>query len=404
MRILDLYHETQNSLLANMSRTFLTILGIVIGIASVIIMLAIGQGAQDSISSSINSLGTNVLTVRPGGGQGGPGQVNTGESEPLTIEDADAIKSNLSLASAVSPSVQTRAQVVAGSKNSNSTIIGATPSYAEVSALKMDEGNFISESQNRSFAKVVVLGATAKTNLFGSDEAVGKKIKIKTNSYTVVGVATAKGGSGFSSPDEMIYVPLTTAMQYLTGGNSVGSIAVTAASADDLTQLQTDLNDFLIKRRKISNPDLADFRIMNQADLLSTVSSVTSIFTILLGSVAGISLVVGGIGIMNMMLTTVRERTKEIGLRKAIGAQKKDIQTQFLTEAIVITVTGGVIGIILGFAISALITYSGLITTSVSIFSVVLSFSVSVAIGLVFGYYPARKAAQLNPIDALRYE
>lgn len=404
MKFSDLYHETKNSLLANMSRTFLTILGIVIGIASVIVMLAVGQGAQDSISSTINSLGTNILTVRAGGGQSGPGQVNTGESAQLTIEDANAIRDNLALAKDVAPIVQTRAQVIAGSKNSNSTILGVTPSYAEASAIKLDVGNFISENQNRSFSKVAVLGATAKTNLFGNEDAIGKKIKIKSNSYTIIGVAVAKGGTGFNNPDENIYTPLTTTMQYLTGGNSVGSISVTTEKSEDLTQLQEDLTQFLLKRHGISDPTLADFRIFNQADLLSTASSVTQIFTILLGSVAGISLVVGGIGIMNMMLTTVRERTKEIGLRKAIGAQRKVIQNQFLAEAIVITVTGGVIGIILGYLVSAGITYSGLIVTSVSIFSVTLSFGVSVAIGLIFGYYPARKAAQLNPIDALRYE
>lgn len=403
MKLTDLYHETRTSLFANVSRTFLTILGIVIGIASVIIMLSIGTGAQNSITSTINSLGSNVLTVRSGGGQSGPGQVNTGESIALTIKDAEAI-SGLSLVKFVAPSVQTRAQVVSGSNNSNSTILGVTSAYAEVSSIKLDVGNFITESQNRSFAKVVVLGGTAKTNLFGDADAVGKKIKIKTNSYTVVGVATVKGGSGFTNTDEYIYVPINTAMQYITGGTSVGSIAATTEKSEDLTQFQTDITNLLLARHKITNPDLADFRVTNQADLLSTATSITSIFTILLASVAGISLVVGGIGIMNMMLTTVRERTKEIGLRKAIGAQKKDIQLQFLTEAIVITVSGGIIGILLGYLISFGITYSGLITTSVSAFSVFLSFGVSVFIGIVFGFYPARKAAQLNPIDALRYE
>ena len=204
-----------------------------------------------------------------------------------------------------------------------------------------------------------------------------------------------------------MYIPLSTAQQYLTGGDNnraISNIAVSANNASDMTQLQSDLTDLLVARHRIQNKDYPGFRILNQADLLNTASSITSIFTILLGSVAGISLIVGGIGIMNMMLTTVRERTKEIGLRKAIGAQKKDIQIQFLAEAIVITMVGGVTGIILGYLISYIVTYSGLIVTSVSFFSVMLSFSTSAVIGIVFGYYPAKKAADLNPIDALRYE
>ena len=406
MKITDLLQETKTSLLSNMTRTGLTVLGIVIGIASVIIMLSIGQGAQDSISASIGSLGSNVLTVRPGGGAGGPpGTVNTSADDiKLTMDDANLIKEKLDLAQYVSPSVQTRVQVIAGNKNISGTILGVTASYADVSAVKIDVGNFINDNQNRSFSKVVVLGSVAKTNLFGEEDAVGKKIKIKSNSYTVIGVAVAKGGAGFASPDENIFIPINTAMQYLTGGSTVGNIAVTAKLASDMTQLQTDITNLLIQKHNIQNKDAPGFRIFNQADLLSTASSIASIFTLLLGSVAGISLVVGGIGIMNMMLTTVRERTREIGLRKAIGAKKGDIQTQFLVEAIIITVSGGIIGIIFGYGISALITYSGVITTSVSLFSVALSFGVSVFIGIVFGYYPAKKAAQLNPIDALRYE
>jgi putative ABC transport system permease protein len=268
----------------------------------------------------------------------------------------------------------------------------------------MDEGNFITDAQNRSFSKIAVLGSTAKLNLFDNAEAIGKQIKINSNTYTVVGIAKSKGGAGFTSPDENIFIPLNTAIQYITGNNTVGSIAVTTAEATNMAQLQEDITNLLISKYKIKNTENPGFRIFNQADLQATASSITSIFTILLGSVAGISLVVGGIGIMNMMLTTVRERTKEIGLRKAIGAQKKDIQTQFLVEAVFITVSGGVIGILLGYGVSYAITLSGVITTSVSVSSVLLSFGVSVFIGIVFGFYPARKAAQLNPIDALRYE
>jgi putative ABC transport system permease protein len=403
MRIKDLVNETRTSLLANTSRTFLTILGIVIGIASVIIMLSIGQGAQDSISASINNLGSNVLSVQPNSGGGRPGQVSGSSADALKNDDATAIES-LDDAKGVSPLVFYRTQLVAGSKNSNNQVFGTTPNYEEVGSVKLQMGNFISESQNRSFSKVIVLGSTVNTDLFGEDDPIGEKIKIGSNSYTVIGVAAAKGGAGFFNPDQSVYVPINTVMQYMTGNDNLSMISVSAKSSDTMEKLKTEIEDLLYKKKNISNPDLASFRVFSQADLLSTASSITQIFTILLGSVAGISLVVGGIGIMNMMLTTVRERTKEIGLRKAIGAQKKDIQTQFLTEAIVITMTGGVIGIFLGYLVSYGITYSGLLTTSVSLFSVALSFSVSVAIGLIFGYYPARKAAQLNPIDALRYE
>jgi putative ABC transport system permease protein len=369
----------------------------------VIIMLSIGQGAQDSISASIGSLGSNVLTVRPGG-QPGPNAVDGGNDIKLTIDDATEMQSKLTLAKDIAPTVQTRAQVVAGDKNSNSTIFGVTSSYADVTNVKMSEGNFISDTNNSNIEKVAVLGSIAKTNLFGETQAVGQSIKIKSNTYIVVGVAVAKGGSGFTSPDENIFIPIATAMQYITGGNNIGNIAVTAANASDMTQLQTDITDFLIKKKQIANQDFPGFRIFNQADLLSTATSITSIFTILLGSVAGISLVVGGIGIMNMMLTTVRERTREIGLRKAIGAQKKDIQKQFLAEAIVVTILGGVIGVLFGYSVSYLITYSGVIVATVSPSSVMLALGVSTFIGIVFGYYPAKKAAQLNPIDALRYE
>jgi putative ABC transport system permease protein len=229
-------------------------------------------------------------------------------------------------------------------------------------------------------------------------------VHIKTNNYTVVGVAESKGGSGFQNPDEYIYLPINTAMQYISGNNNLGSIAVTTEKSDQLTQVQEDLTNFLLKRRNIENKDLADFRILNQQELLATVSSITDIFTMLLGSVAGISLLVGGIGIMNMMLTTVRERTKEIGLRKALGAKEKDLRKQFLFEAVVVTLSGGILGTLLGYLISWVINLSGLISTSVSFSSVMLAFSVSVFIGVVFGYYPAKKAGKLNPIDALRYE
>jgi putative ABC transport system permease protein len=403
MKLKDLIDEIKVSLLANKTRTFLTVLGIVIGIASVIVMLAVGAGAQQQITSSINSLGTNILTVRSGGG-GRPGEANTGTEKPFTFLDAEAIEDKVPNIKAVAPLVQTRAQAQVGNKNMNATILGVTDTYQEVGNVKVAYGNFITESQSRSFSKVAVLGSIAATNLFGEDDPIGEQVKIKTNNYTVVGVAESKGGSGFQNPDEYIYLPINTAMQYISGNNNLGSIAVTTEKSDQLTQVQEDLTNFLLKRRNIENKDLADFRILNQQELLATVSSITGIFTMLLGSVAGISLLVGGIGIMNMMLTTVRERTKEIGLRKALGAKEKDLRKQFLFEAVVVTLSGGILGTLLGYLISWVINLSGLISTSVSFSSVMLAFSVSVFIGVVFGYYPAKKAGKLNPIDALRYE
>lgn len=401
MKIADLLQETRSSLLANKTRTGLTVLGIVIGIASVIVMLAIGQGAQESITSTINNLGTNVLSVQPGGGAR-PGQVS-GDTKPLKIEDAENIL-KLENVKDVAPLVFTRQQIVAGDKNMNVQIFGVPSSYEVVGSIKVESGNFISMSQERNLSKVAVLGSTAKTDLFGEDDPVGKKIRIKNNSYTVIGVAQPKGGAGFTNPDQTIYVPLLTAMQYLTGSDSLNMISVSADTSETMAQLKIDIEQMLMTKRRITNPDLADFRVFSQADLLTTVSSVTTMFSLLLGSIAGISLVVGGIGIMNMMLTTVRERTREIGLRKAIGARRADIQKQFLIEAIIITVSGGIIGIIIGYLIAFGVTSTGLITASVSLFSVALSFGVSVLIGITFGYYPAKKAAALNPIDALRYE
>lgn len=406
MQTKDIVLEIKASLTSNPTRTILTILGIVIGIASVIIMLSIGNGAQASISSSINSLGSNVLTVMPGGGGNKPGAVSSGSSESLKFKDLEEIK-KISLVDKISAVISSRLQVIAGSKNTNVSVYGVASEYKDIKSLDMEIGIFITDAQNRNFSKVVVLGPTTRDNLFGKNSnPVGQRVKIKSNTYAVVGVLKAKGGSGMSNSDDVVYMPVQTAMQYISGGDYVNSIAVTTKKSEDLTPLQNKITDLLIDRHNIKNKDkdLADFTVMNQADLASTMSSITSIFTILLGSVAGISLLVGGIGIMNMMLTTVRERTKEIGLRKSIGADEKDISRQFLIESIVITCLGGIIGIILGIGVSLLIKLTGLFSTSISLSSIILSFSVSVFIGIVFGYYPAKKASKLNPIEALRYE
>ena len=407
MKNSDILHETYSALSANKARSGLTMLGIVIGIASVIAMTAIGQGAQNSVSSSIQSMGANLLMIMPGAARsfGGP-SAGRGGAQSLTLGDADAIASQISNAVGVVREVSSRKQVIAASTNTNTSIVGTEPSYLSVRNVAIDEGNFISDQNVTDGAKVAVLGPTTRDDLFGAGTTgvIGQIIRINGMQYNVIGITVAKGGSGFSNADDVIYIPYTTAQRYLSGNKYLSEIDVQAASSDVSTQVQDDITALLLSRHNIVDPTKADFNVLNEASIIATASSVTGTFTTLLAAVASISLIVGGIGIMNMMLTTVTERTREIGLRKAIGAKKSDINKQFLVEAIMLTFIGGTIGIILGWLISFGVTYLGILQASVSISSIILAFCVSTGIGIIFGYYPARRAAQLNPIDALRYE
>lgn len=407
MKIYDILHETYSALSANKVRTGLTMLGIIIGIASVIAMTAIGQGAQNSISSSIQSIGANLVMVMPGAQRsfGGPSG-GRGGAQSLTVEDANAIATQISNVKAVVREVSSRKQVVATGTNTNTNIVGTEASYQDVRNVSIDEGSFITDQNVSSGAKVAVLGPTTRDDLFGvgATNVVGQTIRISGGQYSVIGITVSKGGSGFSNNDDMIFIPYTTAQRYLTGNKYLSEIDVSAQSSDVSTQVQTDITTLLTSLHNITDPTKVDFNTMNQADIIATASSVTGTFTILLSAIAGISLIVGGIGIMNMMLTTVTERTREIGLRKAIGAKKKDINKQFLIEAIILTFTGGMIGVILGWLISFIVSYFGILQASVSLSSVLLAFGVSAGIGVIFGYYPAHRAANLNPIDALRYE
>jgi putative ABC transport system permease protein len=382
-------------------------LGIVIGISSVIAMISIGNGAQAAISASIQSIGSNLVIVMPGT-QRGPGfQVSSGRgsAQSLTLEDAAAILASVPNVLGVAPEVTSRKQVTARGTNTNTSVIATTPAYTSVRNFQIDEGNFISDANVRSLSKVVVLGPTTRDDLFGQGAAaVGQTIRIGNIQFTVIGVAKAKGGSGFSNPDDAVYIPVTVGQRFISGNQYLSTISISAASAATAKQVQDDTTALLLDLHHIADPTLADFSTINQADIIATAGSVTGTLTILLGAVAGISLIVGGIGIMNMMLTTVTERTKEIGLRKAIGARRRDISAQFLAEAVALTFIGGAIGAALGWAICYGITATGLLATSVSPMSVLLAFGVSAAIGIVFGYYPARRASLLNPIDALRYE
>ena len=410
MNTSDILGETYTALSANKVRSGLTVLGIVIGISSVIAMVSIGTGASNSISSSIQSLGSNLIMVSPGAQktQGFGVSAGRGGAKTLTVADADAILSQVNGVKAVTEEVSGRYQITAKGTNTNTTVDGVTSSFTEVRNITIDSGTFITDSQNESATKVAVIGPTVVTDLFGdtavASDAVGQIIRIKGMEFKVIGVTVSKGGTGFNNQDDIIYIPTTSAQRFLSGNQYLTAIDIEAESSNAMTQIQADVTSLLLDRHKISDSTLADFSVLNQNDIISSASSITNTLTYLLAAVASISLLVGGIGIMNMMLTTVTERTREIGLRKAIGAKKSDISRQFLIEAIVLTLIGGTIGVALGWLVAFIINWTGLETTSVSLASVFLAFGVSAAIGIVFGYYPARRAAGLNPIEALRYE
>lgn len=408
MKLNDITHETYAALSANKVRSGLTILGIVIGISSVIAMVSIGTGASNTISSSIESLGSNLIQITPGaqrmqgfGASGGRGGAKT-----LTNDDANAIATQITDVQAVDAQVSGRYQITAKGTNTNTTVTGVTSNYPQIRNVQVEEGSFISDIQNKSALKVAVIGPTTRDDLFGEGVGgvVGQAIRISGMEFKVIGITISKGGSGFQNQDDVVFIPVRSAQRYFSGDEYLTTIAVQASSPDAMAQVQADITALLLDRHKISDAALADFSVFNQSDILSSASSITSTLTYLLAAIGSISLLVGGIGIMNMMLTTVTERTKEIGLRKAIGARKSDIKAQFLAEAVTLTIIGGAIGIALGWLISFIVNLTGLVATSVSFSSVLLAFGVSAVTGIAFGYYPARRAASLNPIDALRYE
>lgn len=406
MELQELVLSAFEALGLNKTRTALATLGIIIGIAAVITLLSLGQAGQKSVESQIQSLGSNLLTVIPGSFRPGDFRSASGTSTTLTMDDAKALASRIAGVKNVSVELQRRAAVSAGRQSTNTAVTGVLPSYRSIRNVTMEAGEFISETDNISLAKVAVLGPTTATNLFGENSSpVGQSVRINKISFRVIGVMIAKGGGGLGgNQDDVVLVPLSTAQKQLFGVDYIGSVSVEVTDAAYMDTVRDQVGYLLLSRHKISDPANADFSIFSQQDVLNTVSQVTGTFTALLSGIAAISLLVGGIGIMNIMLVTVVERTREIGLRKALGATKQIVVTQFLIESIILTIVGGGLGVILGTILSYVIAKLISLPFVLDPISVILALSVSGGIGIIFGWYPARKAADLSPIEALRYE
>lgn len=403
----ELIRSSFEALGLNKTRTALATLGIIIGIAAVITVLSLGQASQKAVESQIQSLGSNLLTVVSGSFRPGDFRSASGTATTLNLDDAKAIMSSAKVSGVknVSAEIQRREAVTAGRKSTNTAVIGVLPAYREIHNANLQEGSFISESDNSSLSKVAVLGPTTATDLFGDGPAVGKSIRINKIAFTVIGVTTSKGGSGFGgSQDDMILIPLSTAQKQLFGVTYVGSVSIEVTDPKQMDSVRDQVGYLLLSRHKISDPANADFTIFSQADVLSTINQVTGTFTALLSGIAAISLLIGGIGIMNIMLVTVVERTREIGLRKSLGATKKAVISQFLIESAILTIAGGFLGMILGALLSFVIAKLISLPFVLNFGSIALALGVSGGIGIIFGWYPAKKASDLQPIEALRYE
>lgn len=409
MTLLQSFRVALKALTANKMRSSLTILGIVIGVAAVVALMAIGNGATTSITSSIEGIGSNVISITPGKMQTGPG--GQAQSGNLTLNDFQVLASQLSNISGMSPVYQSSYTVSQGKESYTVAVSGSNEDYLQVNAYTIDYGRSLSKNDRQIDARVAVLGSTTAEDLFGGLNALGRDIKINGINFEVIGVLEEKGSSGFGNADDMILIPLETGYSKLFGSAAVqdgerklSTISISADSADNVETIMTQ-TEFLIRRIHRLDPNQeSDFSVTSQSQFLSTLSGITTTLTIFLGAIATISLLVGGIGIMNIMLVSVTERTREIGLRKAVGARKNQILMQFLVETVTLSVLGGILGILFGVGIAALSTGLGLITAEVTVSSILMSFSFAVVIGLFFGIYPAYRAAGLHPMEALRYE
>ena len=393
------------ALISNKLRALLTMLGIIIGVAAVITMIAIGEGAQKAVIDRIQSLGSNLLFINPGAQRGGGVVViQFGSSMRLQNKDADAISARTQAVEAIVPEFSRNTQVKFENRNWNSRIVGTTPEYEWARNFRTSEGRYFTQSEEKAAAKVCVIGQVVVDNLFPGMDPIGQTIRIAGQSFQVLGVLESKGQSGWQNPDDQIIVPLSTAQRRIFGVDYLSQITAKVLNNQQMDEAFLDIERILRREHRLREDQDNDFRIQNQADIIATFQETQQTFTFLLAGIAAVSLLVGGIGIMNIMIVSVTERTREIGIRKAIGARKKDIMWQFLIESVTLSITGGTIGIGLGILSAYLITTYGNLTPLISISSIIVSFSFASVVGIVFGLYPAWKAAMADVIEALRYE
>jgi len=404
-RIRNLLKVAVRSILKNRMRSLLTSLGIIIGVGAVIVMVAIGAGAQADIQAQIQSLGANMLMVLPGASWHGGVSRGAGTLNRLTLEDAQRISDQATLLSAVSPYVRASGQVIGGVGNWSTSVSGVWPSYLAIRDWQLAAGEFFTERDVRAKSKVAVLGKTVADELFPDEDPLGQRIRIRNTPFKVIGVLAEKGQSPFGFDyDDVVMVPATTVLYRLAGGRYIDRIYASALSLEESAAAQEEITMILRESHKLEPGQEDDFRVRNQAEFMETATQAQQVMTLLLAAVAAVSLVVGGIGIMNIMLVSVTERTREIGIRMAVGARSSDVLTQFLTESVVLSLVGGTIGVALAYAVTLFLSRAVGMTTIVRPGVVFMAFGFAAGVGVFFGYYPAKKAAMLNPIDALRYE
>ena len=393
------------SLKDNKVRSLLTMLGIIIGVAAVITLVSIGMGVKERVESNLSSLGSNMIMVSPGNVSASGVRGAAGSNQTLTLKDAQAIEKSVDGVRAVAPIVNGSANMVVGNQNWISSMAGATPEYAIVQDRAVAEGSFITDRHLAGRERVAVLGQTVVENLFGESQAIGRTVRINDAPFRVIGILEEKGQSGMGQDqDDTVIIPITTAQERMLGITHINRISIQGENTDVLAQIQADVTELLRQRHEITADKEDDFNVRNMTEMINAMNDTTTTITMLLGITAAISLLVGGIGIMNIMLVSVTERTREIGIRKSLGAKYNDIRNQFLIEASVICLVGGAIGIIFGIIASEVISALAGWNTYIAPWSILLSFGFSLAIGVFFGFYPARKAAKLDPIEALRYE